>query len=254
MNRTADIAIFALDRQIHCLCEKPLAVDPGQLTRLEEAVRRSGARLLSLLPMRYDPAFYTMRQLVLQGAIGEPVLVSMQKSYKLGHRADYFHKRAVYGGIFAFIGAHTLDLTCFVTGKRLKTISAYQTASQNGGNKEMESCGVLQFTFAGGLGVNTLDYFRPESAGTWADNRMRVAGTYGILETYFDKVYLITRDHGTREMPLQTACTPFADFIDDIREGTDRCILKGEDCLYNAKVALLARQAADTGTVLRMPE
>jgi predicted dehydrogenase len=35
-----------------------------------------------MLPLRYEPAFYTAHLLVRRGVIGEPLLISAQKSYR----------------------------------------------------------------------------------------------------------------------------------------------------------------------------
>ncbi|MDW7659401.1 MAG: Gfo/Idh/MocA family oxidoreductase, partial [Bacillota bacterium] len=236
IDRIADIASQALAASVHCLCEKPLAVTWDQLKRLDEACATSRAKLTCLLSMRYDPAFYTLHKQVQAGAIGDPVLVSMQKSYQLGTRAAYFQKRSLYGGILPFIGSHTLDLTHFITGKHFQTFSCWQTMCHNGGNREMESAACCQFTFReGGGGVNYLDYFRPGTTADWADNRMRVVGSCGIIETDGANVILISDRHDTRLLPLDSAGPAFADYIFDIRQHTDDCILKTSDCLYVAK-------------------
>lgn len=202
---------------------------------------------MCLLPMRYEPAFYTLRRQVQAGSIGDPVLVTMQKSYQMGTRASYYRQRSLYGGILPFIGSHTLDLTHFVTGKHFRQIGCWQTTLHNGGNGEMESAACCQFTFReGGGGVIHLDYLRPATADGWADNRMRVAGSCGIIETDGIRVTLVTERHGTKDLPLESAGPAFADFIAAIRLNTDDYLLSTSDCLYVARMALAARQSADS--------
>lgn len=248
IDRIADIACQSLDASVSCLCEKPLAITWDQLRRLENACTASRAKLMCLLPMRYDPAFYTLHRQVQAGAIGDPVLVTLQKSYQMGTRADYYRRRSLYGGILPFIGSHTLDLTHFITGKHFRRMNCWQTTLHNGGNGDMESAACCQFTFSeGGCGVNFLDYFRPETAATWADNRMRVAGSQGVIETDGTRVSLISGCHDVKELALENAGPAFADFIRDIRLHTGDCLVKSSDCLYVARMALLARQSADSG-------
>lgn len=248
IDRITEVACQLLDRQIHCLCEKPLAINRDQLQALAAASAASRARLACLLPMRYEPAYYTLHKHVQAGSIGDPILVAVQKSYQLGNRPAYFRSLDHYGGILPYIGSHTLDLTCFVTGKHFRTFSGWTTTQHNKGNQEMESAAALQFTFhEGGGGVNTLDYFRPLTAAGWADNRMRVVGSRGILETDGSQVSLFCEHHDTRQLPLELPGPAFADFIQDIRSGSDRGLIWPRNGLYTARMALLAKQAASSG-------
>ena len=52
----------------------------------------------------------------------------------------------------------------------------------------------------GGVASVTLDYLRPAAAPTHGDERLRIAGTRGVIETALveQKVTLITADSTTR--------------------------------------------------------
>ena len=67
-----------------CFREKPAATDLSDLARLEHQVHQSGIQYSIMLDMRTLPIFRAARQAVQQGAIGEPILISSQKSYKYG--------------------------------------------------------------------------------------------------------------------------------------------------------------------------
>ena len=56
----------------------------------------------------------------------------------------------------------------------------------------------------GGVASVTLDYLRPEAAPTHGDERLRIAGSRGVIETALveRKVTLITADKPPRTLPL----------------------------------------------------
>ena len=59
----------------------------------------------------------------------------------------------------------------------------------------------------GGVSSVTLDYLRPASAPTHADERLRIAGTRGVVETALveHKVTIITETDASRSLPLSPA-------------------------------------------------
>lgn len=81
----ADVAIVALERGVHVLVEKPMALDVGDADRMVDAATRSG-RLLTVDHNRlFDPVMIRARGLVDAGALGEIVAV---ESYQAGLASD----------------------------------------------------------------------------------------------------------------------------------------------------------------------
>ncbi|MCK5739645.1 Gfo/Idh/MocA family oxidoreductase, partial [bacterium] len=71
----APIAIECVKRGIHVVLEKPVALNLEDLAALETAVKTAGVQLYPMFGIRYEPAFYTAKKLMEQGAIGEPALI-----------------------------------------------------------------------------------------------------------------------------------------------------------------------------------
>ena len=86
--------------------------------------------------------------------------------------------------------------------------------------------------------VMTLDYYRPATAPTHGDDRIRCVGTEGILEVRDDKIYLMNGD-GVRVIEPTTAPELLTAFLD----GKDA--IPSEEIFYLTRVALLARKSAD---------
>ncbi len=92
-----------------------------------------------------------------------------------------------------------------------------------------------------------IDYLRPKSAPTHGDDRIRVAGTKGVIEArqIDEKVYLIN-EAGYQEVPLLTPPDIFTDFVDWI-DGKGNQPITAEESLYTTEVCLIAQASADTG-------
>lgn len=69
----ADVATQVLDAGLHVQVQKPLARDLEGADRMLAAARRSGAQLHVLEDYRCYPPLVALRDLVQQGAVGEPV-------------------------------------------------------------------------------------------------------------------------------------------------------------------------------------
>ncbi len=61
----------ALEAGLHVLCDKPIAAELPEATRMVEAAKDAGKTLHINQSLRYHPMFVTIAQLINEGAIGE---------------------------------------------------------------------------------------------------------------------------------------------------------------------------------------
>jgi len=128
----AEIALAALAAGKHVLCEKPLAntvAEAREMTRAAAQAQASGVRVMCGFNYRRTPAVALMRELVAAGRIGE--LRHVRAVYLQDWIVDpqfplvWRLRREVAGsGALGDIGAHIIDMTQFVTGQRISTVSA----------------------------------------------------------------------------------------------------------------------------------
>ncbi len=69
----AEVALAAIEAKKHVLCEMPLAVSLAEGEQVVEAARRAGVVLMPSLTYRFTPTFVKVKEMIEQGAIGEPV-------------------------------------------------------------------------------------------------------------------------------------------------------------------------------------
>ena len=250
-DRHAEMAAWALERGIHVFCEKPIALTLEDLEKVTAAQKRSGARIISMVGLRYQADFQYALELVRAGAVGKVKMVRAQKSYRLGSRPEFYRHRATYGGTIPWVGSHAVDWILAFSGSAFREVYATQTSEDNFNHGELEVACQCLFTMKNGVqAMASIDYLRPAAAPTHGDDRVRVAGTEGVLEVMDGKVVLIDKE-GKRELSVPPAERDlFSDFANSLT-GKQECLVPEWETFELTRACLLARESADTGKIIR---
>jgi len=257
-NQTRAATVIACaERGLAVAAEKPLALSLDELDAVRKAVARHRIPLTMLLPMRFEPHFLAMKSLVGSGQIGEPVAVGAQKSYKLGltrgQRPAWMRKRATYGGTIPYIGIHMVDLMRWISGREFVEAAAFQSAIGFPEIGEMENNAAVVYRLDNrGSATLRMDYLRPETAPTHGDDRLRIAGTRGVMEYQAGAVTLMTAAQQPRRVTDLPSRPPlFADFLDSIYNGKPH-LISLDDVFRVTEIVLRSREAAETNRIVRL--
>ena len=128
----AEIAVAALEAGKHVLCEKPLANTVAEAEEMVAAAERAasdGIRSMVGFTYRRVPAIALARRLVAEGRLGEIRHVRAQylqdwivdPEFPLVWRLQKEHAGS---GALGDIGAHIIDLTQYITGQRISSVTA----------------------------------------------------------------------------------------------------------------------------------
>ncbi len=253
--RNHEASIAAARKGIHIVSEKPIATTLAGLAELKKAVTESGVRLTSLMNMRCFPPYRAARKAVQEGLIGEPILLTSQKSYRFGAQRPWFYKKMeTYGGTIPWAGIHSIDYMRWTTGREYVEVSAWH------GNRDhpeypgfQDHAGVLFKLDNGGTAMSNLDYLRPDSAPTHGDDRLRIAGSEGVLEVLGAerRVNVITASGGSQGLEMPEEVDFFADFIAELA-GEGEHLISQADAFRLTEVCLKARDAAESGKWTRV--
>ncbi|HET9141481.1 Gfo/Idh/MocA family oxidoreductase [Actinophytocola sp.] len=128
----AEIAIAALAAGKHVLCEKPLANSVEEATAMVEAASRAerdGVRAMVGFNYRRVPAATLARRLVAEGRLGQ--IRHVRAVYLQDWIVDpefplvWRLRQEVSGsGALGDLGAHIVDLSQYITGQRISSVSA----------------------------------------------------------------------------------------------------------------------------------
>lgn len=127
----AEIAIAALEAGKHVLCEKPLANTVEEAERMAAAATAAAGRgIRSMVGFTYRrvPATTFARDLVASGRIGEirQVRAEYLQDWLMDAEAPLtwrMKKELAGSGALGDIGAHAIDLTEYITGQKVTTVS-----------------------------------------------------------------------------------------------------------------------------------
>lgn len=249
----AQAIVEAAKRKINVVAEKPLAIDKAGLEAVRTEVERNKISLGMMLPLRYEPQFLAMKKVVSEGLVGEILQIAGQKSYKLGNRAPWFRASSTYGGSITWVGIHMLDLMRWASGREFVSVAGFETRKKhNVGDMEIATASVFQLDNAG-LATLRVDYLRPETAQTHGDDRLRLAGTKGIVEYQASTgVTLMTVDAPPKvikDLPPEQSL--FIDYLNATYNGKAPT-LPLSDIYRICEVTLAAEEAANNGTIVRI--
>lgn len=249
----AEIVLACAARKIHVVAEKPLAIERTALNQIRKAVIENGIRLTMLLPMRFYPSYLAMKQIVVSGQIGEVAQIGAQKSYKLGERPEWMKHHGSFGGTIPYIGVHMVDLMRFTSGRELVETVAFQSRVGFPELQEMENTTSTLFRLDnGGTGALRMDYLRPQTAPTHGDDRLRLAGTRGVLE-YQEAtgLTLITEKEKPQVVTdLPAARRLFPDFLEAVYHAKPAGLELADIYRVN-EIVLAARESAEQSRILK---
>lgn len=250
----AKMCIDAIERGIHVLTEKPAALNFAELDRLRDTVaRHPNVHLAGMMFSRYDPGFYTAHKLIDNHAIGQVRLIDTRKSYKLGRRPGYYHRRETYGGTIPWVGSHAIDwILYFAPQFKFTRVIATHSAEDNGGNGTMERSAICLFTLEGERPASvSIDVFRPSKAPTHGDDWARIVGSSGVIEVRPDSLTLINESvDGPTSVKVVCDRHFMRDFVAKA-EGRGDTLIDAAGTLALTEACLRARESADTGEIVR---
>lgn len=185
-----------------CLVEKPMALDFAECQRMVDAFEEAKLPLFVAYYRRALPRFLKVKELIQDGAIGEPRAVSLQMFQTMrAYDASNLPWRVIPsisgGGHFVDIGSHTLDLVDFLLAP-IASVSGF--ARNNGSPYPAEDSVTLCFELENGIVGNGIWQF-----DTWRyQDGFVIQGTKGALQfaTFEDRPVTLQTSSGTQEFTI----------------------------------------------------
>lgn len=251
----AEAVLASIERKLHVVAEKPLAIARADLGRIRAALARNkDVRLTTLLPMRFEPEYLAIKQVADSGEIGEVAQISAQKSYQAGDRPEWYKRRATYGGTIPWIGIHMIDLMRWSSGREFTEAVSFVSHIGFPELGDMENVTASMFRLDnGGVATLRMDYLRPGTAPSHGDDRLRLAGTKGIVE--YQESTGVTLLSGSkpprviRELPPRRSL--FIDFLQSVYLGTAPALTL-EDVFRVNEITLLAQESAERRAMVKL--
>ncbi len=188
------------------LVEKPLALDPDQLTALADELDDIGTEVMVAFHRRYDPGHQRLRQRILDGDLG-----TLRAVTATGH--DHPALSPAYiptsGGIWLDMLIHDFDTIPWVTGERVRTVWATGTvldAPVHAEHGDVDTALAVLVLESGAAA--TVSGVRRNGAGQ--DVRLEVFGSLGSFGAGLDPRTPMT----STEPSVDPPAPPYEEFID----------------------------------------
>lgn len=149
------MAVSALEKNIHVLCEKPCAISTQELSLLRQAQDRSQARFGVCFQNRYLQSVSAVKKLTDKGTYGR--ISSARAFVHWCRRADYYsdgwHGTLAKegGGVTVNQAVHTQDLLRYLIGSDMASVTAHTFNDSLKGIIEVEDTVHALFTYENGV-------------------------------------------------------------------------------------------------------
>ncbi len=235
----------------HIFCEKPIGCAPAEIDAALAAVQKAGVKLQTGFNRRFDPDFRHVRDTIVAGAIGKPVIVHLvsRDPPQPGGAAG----AATIADLFLETTVHDLDMARYLTACEVESVYAIGSRAPGQGAEEADAA-VTTLRFAGGA-IGTIDNSLRSAFGY--DQRAEVFGVRGAISTANETVHRATLSdsHGVhsplplpffRERYAASYVAEMRAFIDCIRDDSDPPVT-GTDGRAAVMLALAAMQSYREG-------
>ncbi|MFT4597586.1 MAG: putative dehydrogenase [Paracrocinitomix sp.] len=122
-----ELAMAAIERGLHVLCEKPMALNAEQAALMRDAAAE--ADVITMMPFTYHwmPSNQWVRQLITNGYIGRPLHINARYYTDFGFDDSYswrFDREIAGSGIIGDLGSHWIHLARWLLDDTETSVSA----------------------------------------------------------------------------------------------------------------------------------
>ncbi len=247
----AEDAIACLTAGKHVYAEKPAALSEADLDRILSAAAANECEFHEMADSIFCEPYWTMRNVVRSGRIGEVVQVYAQKSYP-----SRFDTRPcdeeTDGGLIRWVGIHAVRFIEHITGIYVRDVHAVET--RLGSSTGIFTAASLSMSLEnGGVASIAMNYLNPAGFPGWGNESVRVFGTRGMVELTDGgkRTHLYTdRDEGELDM-TQSGCRDYFDLLARHFRYGEPLPLTQEEEFHPLRVVIRAKELAQQAEVSR---
>tara|TARA_R110000751_G_scaffold307512_1_gene429195 strand:+ start:1661 stop:2671 length:1011 start_codon:yes stop_codon:yes gene_type:complete len=242
----ADYVELAAKAGIHVFCEKPLDLSIQRVVEVLKVVKEANINLMLGFNRRFDKEFRKVRNLVKEGAVGQPHLVKITSRDPGAPPVSYIKQS---GGLFLDMTIHDFDMARFVVDKEVEEVYAKGAVLVDpaiGEAGDIDTA-VVTLTYTDGT-MAVIDNSREAAYGY--DQRIEVFGSNGMAQAdnnYEDshRLYNNKGIHGS--LPLHFFLERYAmayksemaSYVASLKNG-DAMEVDGTDGLRSLQIGLAA--------------
>ncbi|MBR5515059.1 MAG: Gfo/Idh/MocA family oxidoreductase [Clostridia bacterium] len=127
--RRGELTIASLKACKHVMADKPLCTSLEQLDEIEMLSKEKNLKVGCMLSLRYSPYTAVAKELIDSGKLGQIHAISFNGQHGLdyGSRPMWYFEEGKHCGVINDISIHGVDLVEYLTGLKLKNVTAART-------------------------------------------------------------------------------------------------------------------------------
>jgi len=233
----------------HIFCEKPVDLSLEVIQSAIDAAKTAGVKLMVGFNRRFDPNFMKIKQLVIDGKIGDPQILKITSRDPEPPPAEY---SAVSGGMFMDMTIHDFDMARYIAGSEVTEVytKASVLVDPAIGEAGDVDTAIITLTFANGA-VGVIDNSRKAVYGY--DQRVEIFGSKGMAtadNNYPDNHRFYSGDGVHGSLPLNFFMERYLEaYANEMKIFCDAVIndsplpVSGIDGLMSVAIALAAKKS-----------
>ncbi len=185
-----DVVTIAIPNYLHCqaaldiaaagkhiICEKPLCKTLEEADQMIEAAQKAGVLLMYAEELCFAPKYVRAKQLIQEGALGEPFLVKQAEEHDGPHMPWFWNVDLSGGGVLLDMGCHSVEYGRWVFGKpQVKSVTAYCNTFVHKERTKGEDHSIMIIEYEGDK-INIAENSWAKGGGV--DDRCEIYGTKG---------------------------------------------------------------------------
>ncbi|MFN5335440.1 MAG: Gfo/Idh/MocA family protein [Bacteroidota bacterium] len=150
----AEQSIYALQKGVHVICEKPMAIKTEDCQRMMDAAQKSNRELFIVKQNRYNPPVVQLKKAIDEGRLGQ--IFSVQLNCFWHRDADYYKgeswrgTKTLDGGILYTQFSHFIDLMLWLMNYDVTDVHSLVKNYLHQGVTEIEDTGIVSLQFSNG--------------------------------------------------------------------------------------------------------
>ncbi|HYE84162.1 MAG TPA: inositol 2-dehydrogenase [Clostridia bacterium] len=259
-NTHAQISVEAAEAGKHIFCEKPVDLSIDKIKKAIDAVEKAGVKFQVGFNRRFDHNFKRVRDLVLEGKIGQPHIVKITSRDPAPPPAEYVK---VSGGIFLDMTIHDFDMARYLSGSEVEEVyvqAAVLVDPAIGEAGDVDTA-IITLKFENGA-IGVIDNSRKAAYGY--DQRVEVFGSKGSAAASNDtptNTVLSTEEGVYSDKPLYFFLERYKNsFIDEMKDFFSAIIndkatpVTAIDGLKPVLIGLAAKKSLAEGRPVKLSE
>ncbi len=258
-----DAVLYAANKGIHILCEKPFSTSVAECEEMVEAVKKNQIKCMVAFENRWNSPIVATKNNIDQGAIGEILNVNARLNDTIFVPTELL-KWSKGSSVGWFLFPHVVDMIAWFSGKSVESVYAVGT------KKKLKSMGLdlydtIQATLNYTDGTHATlssSWVLPNSMPLIYDLKMEIIGTEGSLyiDTYDQMVRMGTSQKFSHVHTLGTSINQMATgnsnfmlhhFVDCLRK--NEVPEANEDLgLINTKIVEAIHQSVESGAIVKL--